>query len=770
MSGTKVSLATLNQHFATVRIRLPLDGEGRPIRLGEGRFASVFLGYVDPRRGSETDEEEEMHAGSLVAVKFLRADSSFSTTVNFKARFYKEIDATVRCANRQITAVVGYCGYGRTRELPVDRSESDVLLQGLGSFASAEGESAPTRRPLSVVFGNLSSTEVDALFVDNRERCKGSAFAQAIWTGDFYALDLCAFSLEDLLSKRGDPAANLVAALAKCGVEETGFQTFRESHAGAVKETGIVLKENDHGFGDLREIGDFIARKLGDAGQGLAYRKSVVFKLARQCLRKISELHGRKPDKQGFSFPAHRDIKPGNILFAVSDPRELKLADLGYVASHADILHGGLTTVRSPDEGGVLPSGSPGYRAPEQLESNEDVSIQFSEEIPDGRLHGDDKLVVIDLESRFEALINRGDWLRWVVGGSDVAPNYEMTRILKVEHNAESGGHRCYIKIAKSALPQGERINARLIKDVGVHSDVYAAGCLAYFLGTEGRDPERFVRMFLDETAINLLGSSLPKWTVESPILLAAMLCQEAPGVISDDLDTLTRVLTADGISKLVIDREHIAIVRAALVSMASAADNAGERNGDSNGSLGTQLKRMFDQLRAAMGLPASPAGRENSETMNDLTRLASFRREVAGSPALAKVLRGKVSDIPLSFPQLVLMLLCCMREGSQSFVRRDPSPPLESDEFLQFTSVYASNSFAFASRILGVLDAMGGLKSLVYSSQPIAALGEDSLESFLKVRLAGTRATKSAAATPQPVTPPQARASTTPVPAQEDA
>lgn len=66
----------------------------------------------------------------------------------------------------------------------------------------------------------------------------------------------------------------------------------------------------------------------------------------------------------------------------------------------------------------------------------------------------------------------------------------------------------------------------RIVRDVSLHSDLYSVGCIFYFLGSEGRNPERFMRQFADDFAIDLMTREVPLWAIENPLFHALCFCQ----------------------------------------------------------------------------------------------------------------------------------------------------------------------------------------------------------------------------------------------------
>jgi serine/threonine protein kinase len=643
--------------------------DGKPISLGEGRFARVYLGATAAEGESGRPvQPDRLQPGQLLAIKFLKLDPSVSVRNNASYRFYREVDAMVRLARYGLSGVVGYGGYGRLSALPAKATtEMKLIEQALGPTGCECGQGVSP----STVFGSLTRHALDARFT-----AAGQPSAQP-WTigltGDYYALSLCAMSVEDLLLHRGDPWHGAVGqAFAAMEINGSELQTMRSSATSTLLRAEIVLATQGTGFDDLGVLDKWFKNAPRPSRR---FSATATFMLAIESLRLVKSLHA--PD----STPSlsHRDLKPGNILVDLAKPSTLKLSDLGFVASVQEILAGNFTKSAPLDEGGVLPAGSRGYRAPEQLESGEELSFvrrQNHESHP--------SLVGLEVLSAFDTDIKAGDWIKWANRHSGTT---YTERVFKSSH--ENGVHLCHLVTPPGTVPADELIKARLIKDVGMHSDVYACGCLTYYFGSHGKDPERFMRGFVDDMARSVLNSVLPPWITTSPHFLAAVLCMDdAEPVVSD----LNRLADLEGWDRS--ERENLSIVAEALSDDVVFAV--------------TRRGRVIRAIR-------------------------KFRDTTAEIPGQRALLRCR-NDDPITFPHLFLTLLCCMREGDAAIVKREADV---FDKTMQVEAIYSRQAKTFASKILDRAEPLRSGDSLKFDAGALATLGDNAFEIFVTARLA---------------------------------
>ena len=654
-----------------------LTKDSEPLKLGEGKFAKVFLGSRRPV------DETPLGLGDLIAIKFLKRNTSATVTSNSIYRFCKEIDRTALATSAALNSLVRFLGYGRIGLLPsLGTREAELMWEG---FALERGSQIRNHR----VFGTRTHEQIDEIFRGNEPGPLARNFHE-LFTGDFYSLELCLMSLEELLLTRGDPFSQSSGeALAKCGIESAPILQDRARDAEFLGARGIKLSSTSDGFRDLDDLKRHIEAHRDDqpSGLGQRFRSAVLLRLALMCLDTITQLHeavshdnsapgGNGKDQREFGF-AHRDLKPANILLSVNAVSRLMLSDLGFVASVGEIRVTNHTILSSIDEGGVLPSGSKGFRSPEQIESGEEFSFSACDA-------SKKKLAVF---SYFDTRIEAGDFLKIDAKFSDKT---NVTRIVATEDDNEEN-RRVILPVA---LDSDEKLQkGRLIKDVSLHSDIYSVGCIAYYLGSEGRNPERFMRYFVDEVARQSLRAALPTWVLESPLWMAAVLCTGDASVVLADVK---RIAEKNYKPRVASSEDHASHIEQLTIAL--------------NGS----IKRWLPANEYAL-------------------QISRYREGMAGSPNLLELFSGRVTREPISFPQLYLIFLCCLRDRDDSIVRREQALMEPEGRCL---AVYSTNARNFSrevkERIVGLLAGAS-----CRGDWKLAELGTTEAEIFMRARLA---------------------------------
>ena len=734
--------------------------DNRPVQLGEGKFARVFLGSTEAWSDSAGVE-----IGNLIAIKFLKRDESTAVTANALYRFCQEVLKTAECKRQGLKAtVVSIVGYGRYRVLPDSGTrELRVMEEAFGCDWHTKDNPGKVGH---VVFGSATLADLNQRFLTNSE---AASILGETYTGDFYGLDLCLMSLDELLLTHGDPfSKSSGSALAQCGISAAPILLQRSTDTKAVRRLKLELRPNANGFDDLDALARWIDtrdKKSDDLLSGKSFRRAVLFDLARACLARLKELHrcdpnlssrptlgdtvvrdggdarhspGESPDKKEpqpshtlsvttdprSSEPppkdtnaaqvehqkhpeknaeaaagndraiAHRDIKPGNILLSIAKPVDLLLSDLGFVASVSEIRAATFTMVSSIDEGGVLPVGTKGFRAPEQIESGEEITLEPKSS---QKLKIDQKVEIpqstLQVISYLETTIEEGDWLALGTGVRTDKAASNLARVIGIQQERDDDTGSCTVA---ALVPTGNLIKARIIKDVGLHSDIYALGCLAYYLGSEGRNAERFIRQFGDSVARQNLSMALPAWVLTSPLWFSAVLC------IEDDTESLRRDVAA-------ATRQYSELIRPVKQE---------------------HQETMID----ALGHGLSRIVRRTLRRGGDEGKIADYRELLASDPASAPLLRGKRSGRPISFRQLYLTLLCCLRNLEDSIVNRE-------DKLIDARGVtkgvFSTSAHTFAETIeqlisgipeskpeLGVLEVLGGSAAEVFIRARLAERG----------------------------------------------
>jgi len=358
-------------------------------------------------------------------------------------------------------------------------------------------------------------------------------------------------------------------------------------------------------------------------------------------------------------------------------------------------LQGNFSLTSSVDEGGALPKGSRGFRAPEQMQIGEELSF--------GPLDGGAE--EIKLLKYLDQIISDGDWIRVQGRFKD---GTSMTRL----HRNGDNNYR----LGSPFVDPPQLSKGQLIPDVSLHSDVFALGCLAYFLSSDGRNPERFWRQYLDEVALQ----ALPEWVINSPLWMAAALCIDESTVIAKDLRALWKAMAPE--RRRILD-------------------------GQSDGAKLSDLEQVNVAEQHYQWMVQS-VSRPTFVMSSDAAQVARFRSGVQQNSALSRLLKDrngpKGEGSPICFPFLAIVCLCCMRDKSGSVVRRSP-PPEGSQNGLPAaparTYVYATDESSFASRMVDIGVQLHQLPSFrTPVNTPLTDLGESPLDQFMRARLAAPR------------------------------
>jgi serine/threonine protein kinase len=662
--------------------------------------------WTPPRE--TVSEEEPLLIGELVALKFLKRDkASTAVTRNAIYRFCQEVRATAKAFVQGLTnVIVEMYGYGRIATLPPASSEDRSAMEQAFDYSfdkdpnADEGPKAASSR--HALFHDRSSSELDKLFSENCASIVDCGIDLAELTGDFYVLGLCLMSLEEVLLSGGDPYAQSVGrALHAIGLDTAPLLQQRSQDTVLIEEQyRLRLEAAATGFEDLEQMSKWLNEK--EEPRAARFPASVFYQLWKECLQLLKVMHEHSSDKAiGI---AHRDLKPANVLVSIDRDLKLRLSDLGFLASVGEIALGNLTLVSCIDEGGVLPAGSKGFRSPEQIESGDEVGFAPLEE-------GDTS---ITLFAYIDSAVDPGDWLR-------VAGQFEdkssVTRLKTI--TPKVGSTACELT-SPFKKPAGVT-KGRLIKDVALHSDLYALGCMAYFFGSEGRNPERFMRQYLDELVMQSFAASLPRWVLQSPLWLAAVLCQDTGQAIIKDLKHLFKDL-----EQLFVDSS----------SQQRALDGrmVAKLTFDSHRDL------IFASLSNAKSLASLSIAKNLFK--REVRQIGAFRRGIADNTSLRDLLIGRTTKQAISFPLLAMTLFCCLRDKEGSIITRGRKHHTQSSELAQL-AVYSPAASTFARDLLVIAERLASAPSVADSWPMLSAIGEKARDQFLRARLAGNRHSK---------------------------
>lgn len=421
-------------------LALPFDAvkpeDERLTLVGDGRSAIVFLGFlVEP----DTEDANVETQGEAVAVKMLRDDSNSEYAASLLRRFRVEVLQAQRCGNREQATFVGFRCHGALAA--ADTSENQLPA---GSSKNADN---PVLKRL----------------------CQHYQLQ-----GPFYAMEMCFGTLFDVLERDGDWQKMGFFQGSPKRLADLGHA---KSQAAAdikkVKRAYIPQSRTLRGY-------DILNAFATDAPSARQLRLRSIAELALSIAEVVGSLH-----KENF---VHRDLKPGNILLwqrpgAAALRFELRLADLGYVASTEDLVEGrSLPEWRTP---GMHTPGSQYYRAPEQWTLPIEVRLDTRPEDSAVVIRGSkvqavdvgDVVAIADARDARGTGSERGKREIFrvnAVPGSDKAEEIvlHLDRTLTSDRSTDLGAH--------------------VIKATGYHTDGFSVGSILYDLASGGKDPERF--------------------------------------------------------------------------------------------------------------------------------------------------------------------------------------------------------------------------------------------------------------------------------------
>jgi len=458
-------LKAIHYHHLKHTIYLLQAREGdtmRPIRLGTGRNAVVFLG---------SDTPLDNVGIKYLAIKFLKDDPDPEYARVSEERFFTEAEKT-KTFGQMGAWFVQYNCFGLVKPQLSDKE----IAYWQKRFGDTIADDVNTDAELIKVLGYYKLQ------------------------GPFYALELCQATLYDLLDRDTSwldlPLYKQQPPLPSKYVNLVSYSKALQQSADSVSEAISEVSDCYIDGGIYKKSGYDILNAFKDNNDANSVRNYAVLELFSHIAYTVKELHS--------IGLAHRDMKPGNVFLShyaenrgIGQPRIL-LGDLGYTADSTSLqtaefsLKGG---IRNPE---ASVPGSQFYRAPEQAELPIEVRISFDRDTPDH----------VHVRSSKISNIRRGD--RLVISDSFKEPDdqdnegrvFIIREILydeKVYHreNQRDASHRerlitGFILNEGLDIDNNEDIAAHVVRATGYHTDGYSLGAILYDLASGGRNPELF--------------------------------------------------------------------------------------------------------------------------------------------------------------------------------------------------------------------------------------------------------------------------------------
>jgi len=476
-----IPLKIFNATGAVQEVFLRLSVAGEPIVLGTGRFASVVLATRDPQ-GS----------GNPLAVKFLKLDESENASRIARDRFLEELAVNRLLNDEHATSFIDFIGFSCTAAA-LSVLAADTVL----STVPPHSRGVPQQLLVDIARSNYAASrapEKFASFVDKHQDV-------------LLVMEAASLSLDELLHHRGRISELAIfrkrQAADAGGADEQPFETVHgrslqdvRSRRGILIDRGrqrLGVTDESTGFDVLKALSD---PKFGDASEItiLSLWKRIVHAVEQVHVLRFRETPGDPADRPG-DF-AHRDLKPNNILLADiwGDRPTVELSDLGQVGGIEKISNVRDTKTGNPRDPGVLPGGSAGFRSPEQVVNGAEVVFWTAK--------GGGSVPGTEIFSRplGDVRIENGD----VLETSDLPfPDGQRKVLVKfVKELPAEGEQNC--TLARAWDPHDSRSSYRgnIGKPIGQHSDVFALGCLLYYLVSGDSIRRSSTRRFLRWTAL----------------------------------------------------------------------------------------------------------------------------------------------------------------------------------------------------------------------------------------------------------------------------
>jgi serine/threonine protein kinase len=434
-----LKLKVVNERKKEDEYYMPLR-DGRPIRLGTGRNAVVFLGWTSPEGPDDAGNKN-------IAFKFIKDDQNKQYARMSEMRFQIEAVQTREFGQMQ-GYFVNYLGLG--------------FIENPGDLESI--------LPPNIKLDKLKNKS------DNEEPYHNIVEHYKL-QGPFYALELCQGTLDDVFESNApwSQAVEVYQSIDK-------YKNALGKQSGNVFDDISMIKEKffKPEVHNSNCSGYDILNGFVESEEANKIRNYAVLELFSKIIYTVSQLH------QNDGYLAHRDLKLGNIFLSHHadvtgfDQITFKLADLGFVTSIKNLSPRDWTLEidnwRTP---GALVPGSQFYRAPEQSRLPLEVRVSID--------NNESKRAIIK-GSKITNL-EKGDYL--VIGdyfGGEGSPQE-----IKINDIKKASGNLFEITLEQPVdLEEKKDLQAHIIKSTGFHTDGFSLGAILYDLVSGGKDPEEF--------------------------------------------------------------------------------------------------------------------------------------------------------------------------------------------------------------------------------------------------------------------------------------
>jgi serine/threonine protein kinase len=451
--------------------------EGKPIELGSGRFALVWL----------ASEGGNVASSRLLALKFVR-NSPESTVINSVARwrFFEEILKTSQHATPANPGLIEYIGFGTLSSAPLDWVSLDAKRNDINGRSEYAFFAKKDCRKVIDQVQAANKTALEALRAANRASLADyfGAGISAKLQGEFYAMLAAHGTLEDLLARSHDWSSNKIYARPDSATS-LSMDRFRKSDD---KQKRIAQFMSKFSSGTAKPTASHSGLSIISDLNSPQLRNRIVLLLAHRISLALASLHSCNSDGEGSL--AHRDLKLGNFLLVGKTVSDLSIAvaDLGFVGGQESLAASSLTGSLNAREAFVLPPGTFPFRAPEQIQPVYEVTCSAA--------NPREATFDVLLQTFTEVDLEVGDWLEspdLLFGDEKQREKRAKIETLAWKEDRLRAGRSAQCKLSCAVDLQGkDEARGSVIKAAGLHSDIFSLGAIIYFIVTGGRNPETF--------------------------------------------------------------------------------------------------------------------------------------------------------------------------------------------------------------------------------------------------------------------------------------